>query len=78
MCSITVTLAKINRILCSSSILLMLGKLWLKYYTQEIDVENYYACLFFVFFCLFACFLACLFVCLFVHLFVLYQLELNQ
>ena len=72
MCSITVTLAKINRILCSSSILLMLGKLWLKYYTQEIDVENYYACFFF------ACFLACLFVCLFVHLFVLYQLGLNQ
>lgn len=55
MCSITVTVAKINRILCS--ILFMLGKLWLKYYTQEIDVEItmlvffFFACLLIFFVC---------------------------
>lgn len=40
----------------------MLGKLWLKYYTQEIDVENYYACFFFA--CLHVYLFVCLFICL--------------
>ena len=67
MCSITVTVAKINRILCS--ILLMLGKLCLKYYTQELEITML------VFFCLFVCLFfflifACLLVFLFVYLFV--------